>query len=57
MPVTFGVTLVALAITGYLGASLGNAPAVRAMVRVVVGGALALALTFGVGSLLGTGVA
>lgn len=57
VPVTFGVTLVALAVTGYLGAFLGNAPAVRAMLRVVVGGALALALTFGVGSLLGTGVA
>lgn len=57
VPVTFGVTLVALAVTGYLGAWLGNAPAVRAMVRVVVGGALALALTFGVGTWLGVGVA
>ena len=51
------VTLLALATTGYLGARLGDAPAARATVRVVVGGALALALTFGVGTLLGTGVA
>lgn len=54
---TFVTTLVALAVTGYAGAWLGGAPPVRAMLRVVIGGALALALTFAVGAWLGTTVA
>ena len=53
VPAVFGVVLVALAITGALGARLGGSPLVRPMVRVVIGGALALAATFGIGSLLG----
>ena len=56
VPFTFGVTLVALAVTGWVGARLGDAPALRAAVRVVLGGALALGLTFAVGSLLGASV-
>lgn len=57
VPLTFVTTLVALAVTGYAGAWLGGAPPVRAMLRVVIGGALALALTFAVGAWLGTAVA
>ena len=57
VPFTFGVTLLALAVTGWVGARLGDAPALRAAVRVVLGGALALGLTFAVGSLLGASVA
>ncbi|GLJ78920.1 VIT1/CCC1 family predicted Fe2+/Mn2+ transporter [Microbacterium imperiale] len=57
VPVTFVVVLAALALTGYAGARLGGSPALRPTVRVVLGGALALAATFGIGSLLGaTGV-
>lgn len=52
--VTFGVVLVALGITGALGARLGGSPAMAATLRVVVGGALALVATFAVGTLLGT---
>lgn len=52
--VTFGVVLIALGITGALGARLGGSPAVAATLRVVVGGALALVATFAVGTLLGT---
>ncbi|AQQ16362.1 VIT family protein [Corynebacterium glaucum] len=55
--ITMIVTLIALAVTGYLSAKLGNAKPLRAVVRLVIGGALALAVTFGVGSLLGTSVA
>ena len=51
------VTLIALAVTGFISAKLGNAKPGRAVVRLVVGGALALAVTFGAGSLLGTSVA
>ncbi|WP_211877899.1 VIT1/CCC1 transporter family protein [Pseudarthrobacter albicanus] len=50
---TFGAVLVALAITGALGAWIGGGSKLKAAVRVVVGGALALAATFLLGNLLG----
>ncbi len=53
VPVTFAAVLIALALTGYLSARLGDSPPFRPMVRIVVGGALALIATFTVGSLLG----
>ncbi|MBT2530618.1 VIT family protein [Arthrobacter sp. ISL-48] len=53
VPLTFGVVLVALALTGALGAWIGGGSKSRAAVRVVVGGALALAATFSIGNLLG----
>ena len=56
VPVTFVIVLVALAITGALGARMGGAPALRAALRVTIGGALGLALTYGIGSLFGTQV-
>ncbi|SMH48471.1 Predicted Fe2+/Mn2+ transporter, VIT1/CCC1 family [Rathayibacter oskolensis] len=54
VPVTFAVVLLALALTGYVSARIGGSPAGRSTVRVVLGGALALAATFAIGSLLGT---
>ncbi|GAA1435990.1 VIT family protein [Microlunatus lacustris] len=54
VPVTFAAVLVALAFTGALGAALGQSSKTRAAVRVVVGGALALAVTYGIGTLLGS---
>lgn len=54
IPITFAATLVALGITGALGAILGKSHWLRPTVRVLIGGALALAVTFGVGALLGT---
>lgn len=54
IPLTFVAVLIALAITGGLGARIGGSPAPRAVLRVVLGGAIALAATFSVGSLLGT---
>lgn len=56
VPVTFAAVLVALALTGWLGARFGDAPPLRAAVRVVVGGAIALGITFFIGALLGTGM-
>ncbi|ACQ78694.1 protein of unknown function DUF125 transmembrane [Beutenbergia cavernae DSM 12333] len=54
---TVGAVLVALAVLGAAGARLGRAPMGRPTARVVLGGALALAVTYGIGSLLGvTGV-
>lgn len=53
VPLTFIAVLLALAITGAVGAWIGGASRFRAAVRVVAGGALALAATFLVGTLLG----
>ena len=52
--VTFVAVLVALAGTGSVSAQLGGASKPRAIARLVVGGALALAATFLIGMLLGT---
>jgi vacuolar iron transporter family protein len=54
VPVTFAADLVALALTGALSARLGGSNVRRAVLRVVVGGALGLAFTYGVGHLFGT---
>jgi VIT1/CCC1 family predicted Fe2+/Mn2+ transporter len=57
IPLTFVVVVAALAATGALGAWIGHNPWLRPTVRVVLGGAAALAATFGIGTLLGvTGV-
>jgi len=50
------VTLVALVGLGALGARLGGAPVPRAVLRVVFWGATAMAVTAGVGALVGTAV-
>ena len=54
VPITFIAVLIALAITGSLGARLGDAPRGRATIRTLIGGALALAATYGIGTLLHT---
>ncbi|KDO83693.1 hypothetical protein CISIN_1g0279831mg, partial [Citrus sinensis] len=51
--VVAAVTL-ALAVFGWLGAVLGKAPVVRSAVRVLVGGWLAMAITFGLTKLIGS---
>ena len=54
VPITFVAVLVALALTGATGARIGGSPWLRATLRVVIGGAIALAATFLIGTLLGT---
>lgn len=49
------ITLVALVALGIAGAALGGAPRTRGALRVGIGGALALAVTYGIGSLFGAG--
>jgi VIT1/CCC1 family predicted Fe2+/Mn2+ transporter len=56
VPVTFAAVLIALAITGTVSARLGGASKGRAVVRLVLGGALALGATWLIGTLLGTTV-
>ncbi len=49
-------SLVSLAILGALGAKLGGAPVPRAVLRVVLGGGLAMLVTAGIGKLLNVAV-
>ncbi|MBL1078138.1 VIT family protein [Nocardia sp. 2] len=51
IPVTFAAVLVALAITGSISARLGRSSRRRAIMRVVIGGALAMLVTYGIGQL------
>lgn len=53
---TFVVVLIALAITGYVSATIGGGSRIRATLRLVIGGAVAMAATYGIGSLFSTPV-
>jgi VIT1/CCC1 family predicted Fe2+/Mn2+ transporter len=55
--VTFVVVLLALAATGVISAALGGAKRGPATVRLVIGGAVAMAVTYGIGQLVGTTIA
>lgn len=56
VPVTFAAVLVALALTGTISARLGGSSKRRSALRLVVGGALALVVTWLLGLLLGATV-
>ena len=47
------VTMLSLALTGLISAKIAGTSVVRSMVRLVVGGGLGLALTYGAGALFG----
>lgn len=51
--ITFVSTIAALSLTGYLSALFGKAPIKPAIFRVTLGGALAMAVTYGIGYALG----
>jgi VIT1/CCC1 family predicted Fe2+/Mn2+ transporter len=55
--VTFVAVLLALALTGAVSARLGGARLLPAVIRLVLGGAAAMAVTYGIGLLIGaTGI-
>jgi VIT1/CCC1 family predicted Fe2+/Mn2+ transporter len=56
IPVTVAAVLLALVITGAASAGLGGAPKQRAITRNIVGGAVALAVTYGIGHLVGAAI-
>lgn len=56
VPVTVLVVLVALGLTGWTSARIGGGNARRAVLRVVIGGAVGLAVTYGIGHLFGAAV-
>jgi vacuolar iron transporter family protein len=51
---TAAATIVALAITGWLGARMGHAPPLRATARVVLWGSLAMVVTTAIGAAVGS---
>ncbi|MEP7088656.1 MAG: VIT1/CCC1 transporter family protein [Nocardioidaceae bacterium] len=56
IPVTVVAVLVALAVAGTISARIGGSSVRLAVVRVVVGGAAGLALTYAIGRLFGTAI-
>jgi VIT1/CCC1 family predicted Fe2+/Mn2+ transporter len=54
--ITFVATIIALGLTGGIGAYIGGGPVPRAIVRVMIGGTAALAITYGIGTLFGRAV-
>lgn len=56
VPICFVAVAIALVVTGAVSARLGEAPTRPAVIRNVLGGMLAMAITYGVGSLVGTAV-
>ncbi|AFA71491.1 mebrane associated protein DUF125 [Gordonia polyisoprenivorans VH2] len=56
IPITFAAVVAALAITGFTGARLGGSSPWRPVCRVVVGGAIAMIVTFAIGRLVGHAV-
>ena len=56
VPVTALAVVAALVLTGWLSASLGGARMRPAIVRNVAGGVLAMAVTYGIGSLVGLSI-
>lgn len=53
IPVAFLSVIIALVITGVLSAKLGKADPIRATLRVVIGGVLAMAVTYSIGKIFG----
>lgn len=53
VPMTFVLVLIALAVTGYVSARLGQAPWLRAVIRNMLGGTVAMLITYGVGAMIG----
>jgi len=53
IPITFAAVLLALGITGWMSARLGGADPKLATRRVVIGGAIAMAVTYAIGRLVG----
>jgi len=56
VPVTVIAVLLALALTGALSASIGGGTAKPAVLRMIIGGAIALAVTYAIGHVFGTAI-
>jgi VIT1/CCC1 family predicted Fe2+/Mn2+ transporter len=54
VPTTALVVVVALVLTGTLSSHIGRSSRLTAILRTVIGGSLAMAITYGVGALFGS---
>jgi len=54
--ITLAAVVAALTLTGYYSATVGGASRRRAIFRVMLGGVLAMAITYGIGRLFGTAI-
>jgi VIT1/CCC1 family predicted Fe2+/Mn2+ transporter len=54
LPIVFIAVIIALAITGTLSARVGGSNKMVATIRVVIGGIIAMAITFGIGKIVGS---
>ncbi|MFV0632763.1 VIT1/CCC1 transporter family protein [Demequina sp.] len=53
VPATYTAVMVALALTGYAAARWAHSPRRRSVIRNVIGGSVAMAITYAIGSLIG----
>jgi VIT1/CCC1 family predicted Fe2+/Mn2+ transporter len=56
IPVIFGAVILALIVTGGVSAHVGGANKTKATIRVVLGGAIAMIVTYGIGRVIGVSV-
>jgi VIT1/CCC1 family predicted Fe2+/Mn2+ transporter len=56
IPVTVAAVVLSLAITGYVGAKIGGAKSLRAIVRNVTVSVLTMGVTYGIGALVGSNI-
>jgi len=56
IPVTVVAAVLTLALTGFVSARLSGAPRQRAIIRNVVGGLIAMGVTYGIGALVGQSI-
>lgn len=54
IPITVIAVVIALVFTGYFSATVGGASRARAITRVIIGGLIAMAITYFIGAMFGT---
>jgi VIT1/CCC1 family predicted Fe2+/Mn2+ transporter len=53
VPIAAVAVILALSITGFVSASIGGSAKLKAILRVLIGGIAAMAITYGVGLMVG----
>lgn len=56
VPITVAAAVITLALTGFISAKLSGAPQQRAILRNVIGGLIAMGVTYAIGSLVGQSI-
>ncbi|MFV0286129.1 MAG: VIT1/CCC1 transporter family protein, partial [Demequina sp.] len=56
IPATYIAVVAALAVTGYVAARWAHSPRRRSVIRNVIGGSMAMGITYVIGSLIGVAV-